>query len=65
METVKAIIAGAPEVLVDGGTLQMVIRSKIGVKTLPETFMNSFGNVKIVARGSGFRVLLGERIVGS
>jgi len=65
METVKAIIAGAPEVLVDGGTLQMVIRSKIGVKTLPEAFTDSFGNVRIVARGSGFRVLLGERISGS
>lgn len=61
METVKAIVRGAPNVLVDKGTFQMVIRSKIGAKALPAMFEETFGNVKVVARGSGFRVLLGQR----
>ncbi len=61
METVKAMVKGAPRVLADKGTFQMVIRSKIGAKALPALFMETFGNVKVLARGSGFRVLLGER----
>ena len=32
MDTVKAIIAGAPAVMAAGGSFQMVIRSKIGAK---------------------------------
>jgi 16S rRNA G1207 methylase RsmC len=61
METVKAIVRGAPEVLANKGTFQMVIRSKIGLKSLPAVFEETFGNVKVLARGSGFRVLLGQR----
>ena len=41
METVKAIMAGAPKVMVHGGTFQMVIRTKIGAKLLPE-FLRTF-----------------------
>ncbi len=61
METVKAIITGAPKVLANNGTFQMVIRSKIGAKNLPALFTETFGNFKILARGSGFRVLIGQR----
>jgi 16S rRNA G1207 methylase RsmC len=61
METVKAIISGAPKVLADGGTFQMVIRSKIGSKAMPAAFEEAFGNVKVIARESGFRVLMGQR----
>ena len=60
METVKAIVSGAPKVLTDSGTLQMVIRSKIGSKAMPAAFEEAFGNVKVFARGSGFRVLMGQ-----
>jgi 16S rRNA G1207 methylase RsmC len=60
MDTVKAIIAGAPQVMVAGGSFQMVIRSKIGAKTLPEAFFAAFGNCEVLARESGFRVLLGK-----
>jgi 16S rRNA G1207 methylase RsmC len=60
METVKAIVNGASQVLADNGTFQMVIRSKIGSKTLPAAFEEIFGNVKVLSRGSGFRVLLGQ-----
>ena len=64
METVKAIVKGASCVLAEGGTFQMVIRSKIGSKTLPAAFEETFGNVNVLARGSGFRVIMGQRAVG-
>ena len=60
METVKAIVKGVPQVLADKGAFQMVIRSKIGSKALPAVFEETFGNVRVLARGSGFRVLLGR-----
>ena len=60
METVKAIIKEAPKAMANKATFQMVIRSKIGAKMLPEFFAETFGNCRILARGSGFRVLLGE-----
>jgi 16S rRNA G1207 methylase RsmC len=60
METVKAIIEGAAKVLATDGTLQMVIRSKIGSKTLPELFEATFGNCEVLSRESGFRVLMGR-----
>jgi len=63
MDTVKAIITGALGVLVEGGCFEMVIRSKIGAKILPELFVETFGNCEVVARGSGFRVLLGRCMV--
>jgi 16S rRNA G1207 methylase RsmC len=62
MKTVKAIVKGAPQVLADKGTFQMVIRSKIGSKALPFIFEETFGNVRVLARGSGFRVLLGQHV---
>jgi 16S rRNA G1207 methylase RsmC len=60
MDIVNAIIAGAPKVLLPGGSLQMVIRSKIGSKSLPETFEAAFGNYTVLSRESGFRVLMGQ-----
>jgi 16S rRNA (guanine1207-N2)-methyltransferase len=62
METVQAIIQGAPAVLAQGGTLQMVVRSKIGKKTLPDTFTVAFGNVEVLAIESGYRVLMGKKL---
>ncbi len=61
METVLALIRGAPTVLSCGGTLQMVVRSKIGKKTLPNAFTEAFGNCNVLAIESGYRVLKGEK----
>ena len=61
METVKAIITQAGQVMVDKATLQMVTRSKIGVKTLPLVFNQAFGNCQVLARKSGYRVLMAEK----
>jgi 16S rRNA G1207 methylase RsmC len=62
METVKAIVSGAPKVMADKATFQMVIRSKIGAKTLPSLFNEIFGNCRVLARESGFRVLIGQHL---
>jgi 16S rRNA (guanine1207-N2)-methyltransferase len=59
MDTVRAIISGAKGMLALGGSFQMVIRSKIGAKMLPELFEKTFGNCDVVARKSGYRVLMG------
>ena len=60
MDTVKSIIVGASNVMAAGGSFQMVIRSKIGAKLLPALFSETFGNCEVVARESGFRVLMGK-----
>jgi len=61
METVKAIITEAPKVMKNEATFQMVIRSKIGAKTLPALFNETFGNCTVLARKSGYRVLMAEK----
>ena len=61
MDTVKAVITEAPKVMGYNASLQMVIRSKIGAKTLPCTFEKAFGNVRILERKSGYRVLMSEK----
>ena len=61
METVEAIIRGAPAVMAPAATLQMVLRSKIGKKTLPAVFTETFGNFKVHAIESGYRVLMAEK----
>jgi 16S rRNA (guanine1207-N2)-methyltransferase len=61
METVKAIITEAPKVMASEATFQMVIRSKIGAKTLPAVFKDAFGNCAVLARKSGYRVLIAKK----
>jgi 16S rRNA (guanine1207-N2)-methyltransferase len=61
METVKAIITQAPKVMATKATFQMVTKSKIGGKTLRSTFKETFGNSAVLARQSGYRVLIAEK----
>ena len=61
MSIVEAIIRNAPAVLNPNGTLQMVVRSKIGKKTIPQIFTETFGNFQIVSIKSGYRVLMGQK----
>ena len=63
MDTVRAIVKGAPKVMADKATFQMVIRSKIGAKALPALFEETFGNCNILARESGYRVLMGQHSI--
>ncbi len=61
MATVKAIIAEAPNHMASKATFQMVVRSKIWGKRLRAIFEESFGNVKVSAIKSGYRVLMTEK----
>jgi 16S rRNA (guanine1207-N2)-methyltransferase len=61
METVEAIIVEAPKHMADKALFQMVVRSKIGGKRLRITLEEAFGNVEILARKSGYRVLVSEK----
>jgi 16S rRNA (guanine1207-N2)-methyltransferase len=61
MQTVKAMITQAPTVMAENASFQMVIRSKIGAKTLPIFFNETFGNCQILAIKSGYRVLMAEK----
>jgi 16S rRNA (guanine1207-N2)-methyltransferase len=61
MNVVEAIIRNAPPVMAPKATLQMVVRSKIGKKTLPAIFTETFGNFQILSIESGYRVLVGQK----
>ncbi|MEM3735738.1 MAG: class I SAM-dependent methyltransferase [Candidatus Bathyarchaeia archaeon] len=61
LATVKAIITEAPKHMAEKATLQMVVKSKIGGKRLQQVFEEAFGNCTILARESGYRVLMAEK----
>jgi 16S rRNA G1207 methylase RsmC len=46
----------APEHLCDGGTLQLVVRTSKGGRTISRIMERAFGNVKEVGKKGGFRV---------
>jgi len=57
MKIVLPIIQQAPRCLVKDGLLQIVVRSKISGKTLTQAIEETFGNITVHARKSGYRVL--------
>jgi 16S rRNA (guanine1207-N2)-methyltransferase len=61
MKTVEAIIVEAPSHMTSEATLQMVVRSKIGGKRLQSIFEEAFGAFEVLARGSGYRVLMSRK----
>jgi 16S rRNA (guanine1207-N2)-methyltransferase len=61
MDIVKAIITQAPRVMAPKATLQMVVKSKVGAKTLPVIFEDTFGKCNVLAREGGYRVLIAEK----
>lgn len=61
LEVVKAMISDAPEHMTRKALFQMVVRSKVGGKRLQRFFEEAFGNVEVLARGSGYRVLMSEK----
>jgi len=60
MKVVVPLITQAPEQLVEGGLLQVVVRSKISGKRLAKIMNEAFGNVDVLARRSGYRVLVSK-----
>ena len=61
METVRAMIAEAPRHMACGGVFQMVVKSKVGGKRLRTIFEETFGNVDVLSRESGYRVLMSRK----
>ena len=61
LRIVKHIILGAGGLLNENGSFQMVVRSKIGGKRLLKELETAFGNVEVLARKSGYRVLLSKK----
>ena len=61
METVKAIINEASKHISKKGVLQMVARSKVVGKRFRGFFEESFGNIDVLARESGYRVLVSQK----
>jgi 16S rRNA (guanine1207-N2)-methyltransferase len=61
MQTVKAIVTEAPRQMTTKALFQMVVRSKIARKRLPMVFEETFRNVTVLARKSGYRVLVAEK----
>ncbi len=57
MKTVFSLITQAPQHLKEKGLLQIVVRSKVSGKRLTKLMEETFGNVTVLARKSGYRVL--------
>ncbi len=62
MKTVQPLIMQAPQHLAKEGTLQIVVRSKVSGKRLTKIMTETFGNVDVLARKSGYRVLISKAI---
>ncbi|MEM2118561.1 MAG: methyltransferase [Candidatus Bathyarchaeia archaeon] len=61
MNVVRALICEASSHMEAKSTLQMVVRSKIAGRRLLSFFEEAFGNVSVLARKSGYRVLIAEK----
>ncbi len=61
MNTVSSVVSGAPRHLKKDGLFQFVVRSKIGGRQLFTVLEKAFGNVEVLARKSGYRVLLSKK----
>ncbi|MDH5450275.1 MAG: class I SAM-dependent methyltransferase [Candidatus Bathyarchaeota archaeon] len=61
MQIVLPIVTGAPEHLEEDGLFQIVVRSKIGGKRVLNELEKTFGNVEVLARKSGYRLLLSKK----
>ena len=60
-KVVEPIIAGAPQHLNVGGSLQLVVQSNKGGRTVSAFIEEAFGEAYVLAKGSGYRVLKGVK----
>lgn len=61
IKTVRDIIFEAPKHMTRGALLQMVLKSKICGERIRKIFEEIFGGVNVLARESGYRVLVAEK----
>jgi len=60
-KTVSPIVSGSPDHLNSGGSLQLVVQSNKGGRTVACLVEAAFGEAEVLARGSGYRVLRGVK----
>lgn len=60
-KVVEPMITHAYRYLDPGGALQLVVQSNKGGRILAEIIEETFGEAQVLARGSGYRVLKGEK----
>jgi 16S rRNA G1207 methylase RsmC len=58
---VGALVNGAVDHLEAKGSLQVVVQSNKGGRTLASMMEDAFGEVEVLARGGGYRVLMSVR----
>lgn len=61
LKVVLPMIEQAPLHLIGNGVLEVVVRSNVGGKRLVGVMKEVFGNVEVLARQSGYRVLLSRK----
>ena len=62
MKTIQPLITQAPKHLKEEGLLQIVVKSKKSGKQINKIMNKTFGNVHVLARKSGYRVLISKAI---
>lgn len=62
IQIVSAMVKGAPEHLEENGLFQLVVPSKIGRRRIPAELDHVFGNVEVLARKSGYRILFSKNL---
>ena len=61
LKTALSVVSQAPEHLKEEGLLQIVVRTRTGGKRFLSELKSVFGNVRIQARKSGYRVLISKK----
>jgi 16S rRNA (guanine1207-N2)-methyltransferase len=61
MKIVLPMIEQAPSRLAGNGVFEVVVRSQVGGKRLANAVKEAFGNVEVLARESGYRVLMSKK----
>ena len=59
MKVVESLIRGAYDILLEGGSLQVVARK--GSESVKKLMRNVFSNVEVIGRGSGYKVFKSTR----
>ncbi|HEX9339623.1 MAG TPA: class I SAM-dependent methyltransferase [Thermoplasmata archaeon] len=61
---VDRIVSEAPDHLLDGGRLWLVVRTKLGAESIRDRMVHAFGNADVVKRGGGYKVLRSRKATG-
>jgi 16S rRNA (guanine1207-N2)-methyltransferase len=61
-KVVEPLINGAADHLIDMGSLQVVVQSNKGGRALSSLMEKAFGNVEVLSRRGGYRVLRAEKV---